>query len=312
MAKTFRTKLWIVYGSWHGRLICGLPILGFAVGLWCGLLSMDAQAMSRSELCHGDLLRDYEQPLRRMPADHAPPTGDLAFAPVGVSLHSMGLHKVFIQGDKVGYRLSIKRARSQTDRYRHPVTLRWSVTATLHTIDRQGNSKRVAARKRMRLGKIRYRENVEIGLREKPGLYRLEVAINNWSGQRLGTYYQYIRILPARTRARIAATGMSFHVGELITGRIENLGTSTVLWSAAEALKMERYTDGGWVEVLMNRGAGVTGVDKFIYGGRAGPCATFYIPLDAMAGSYRFSTEIEFLGTKVRRVKLARNFSVVP
>ncbi len=271
------------------------------------------QASQMSGSCDNQIVRDYERPLRHLPADHLPAGGNLPFAPAGVGLAKLGFRKVFIQGDMIGYRLVVNRAKSRTGHLKHPLNLRWDVQSTLTAVDAHGRPARVVARQARLLGDVRHPEHVEFGLRGKPGLYRFDLSIRAWNGKVLGSYREYVRVVPLRVRLGIAVSGSSFHPGEHVIGRLENLGTSTAIWPAGAELKVERYDGEAWSDVRSsNSELPIDGVDEFIYGGHAGSCATFTIPSDAPTGSYRFSTEVESYGARVLQFRLASYFSVVP
>lgn len=245
-----------------------------------------------------------------MPAEHSPSNGELPFAPRGVRFEQLGVHSLFVRGDQIGYRLVINRRLNSAGYLKKPTNLRWDVRLTLQAVDRWGRPKRLILQKSRHLGAVRYPVQ-EFAAQPKPGVYRLDLTIKDWAGKQLVDYHQYLRVLPVHVRLVVAASGTVFHPGDVVIGRIENRGTVTAVMLGGGGLTVERYDGAQWSEFRPNDGRSDSfgGPDTFLYGGQAGSCTGFPVPLDAPPGAYRVSSVVRSFGWTKNAV-LASYFSV--
>jgi hypothetical protein len=162
-----RTKKMLARLRPHWRAL-RLTIIGGSVVVCVAGVPATGQASQLSGTCGNQIVRDYERPLRRMPANRRPAGGRLSFTPSGIGLAKLGSREVFIRGDMIGYRLIVNRAKNRVGRLRRPLDLRWDVESTLTAVDAHGRPVRIVAHQQKRLGEVRSPEHVEFGLRVNP------------------------------------------------------------------------------------------------------------------------------------------------
>lgn len=255
--------------------------------------------------CSTKIVRDYERPLRKLPADRNPTSGKLPFAPSGISLSTLIPQNTALRGGEIGYRVETTRAITPDERLKHPVTLRWDMRMRLSSVDRRGRPKELVASKHERVEKMRYSSGTELFLRAKPGIYRFDMTISKWNGQFLKSYHQYVRVLPRRVRLRIALARRAFEGGELVVGRLENLGTLPSFLVSLPYLRVERL-DGEWRSLpSKSPHIPVVGSEGILQDGHAGFCKRVFIPSNDTEASYRFSAVVESGG---RRMTLTKEF----
>jgi hypothetical protein len=271
----------------------------------------DAAEGTQLEPCRSEVVRDYKAALEGMPPNRTPAGGPLPFAPPSVSLLSLGLGKTVLQGSEIGYRVEVASAESSSGFLRHPVELHWEVRMRLWRVNRRGRPLQIAAEKFQRVGKVRHPDRSTFFLRSKPGIYRFDMAIRKKNGRLLKSYVRYVRVLPRQVRLMIAMNQREFQAGEVAIGRIQNLGTLPAFLVSQPYLDIERFSDGEWKSLAADAGTLFAGLEGVLFGGRAGPCKRFAIPLDATDEHYRFSAGVETsLGGSLREKTLTSAFSV--
>jgi hypothetical protein len=257
--------------------------------------------------CPTGVVRDYEKPLRRMPADRVPARGQLPFVPAGLFLSDLGVGRTVLQGSRVGYEINTTtRAVNPPEHFRRPVPLYWDVHMWLSAVDRRGKPQRVVAKKRQRVGVLHRLREAEFFMRPKLGVYRFDMIIENWNGELLKAYRRYVRVLPSQYEVRIAVNRQALQSGELIIGRIENLGTLPVSIASRPNLKLERFSDGEWKSIEPGD-ADYFGPEGILLDGQYGFCRRLFVSSDTANETYRFTTVIK---RRSRQIALTAPFSV--
>jgi hypothetical protein len=276
-----------------------------------GMLLPAAAASSLLGPCRDRIVRDYEEPLRHMPANRPPPEGTLPFGPKDLSIHGLTPQRVVLQGAAFGYQFSSSRGTTELGQLKPAFDLHWEVATTLLTVNRRGRTIRAIVRRNQHFGKVRRLRHLAFTVTTKPGLYRFDLSFRKHDGPRLGFYSEYFRVVPRRVDFRVAISQSVVHVGETALGRFENLGTELLTLPKDEGLAVEREEDGQWLEVpSAEPGVIVLRAPAFVYGGHATRCSSFEISPETPTGPYRFSAQVEVAGVR-SRISTAQ-FSVEP
>jgi hypothetical protein len=145
---------------------------------------------------------------------------------------------------------------------------------------------------------------------EHPGFYRVDLRIASLDGRRHVAYRDYFRVLRRSNDIAIALSAESVHPGESIWGALEYPGAGNL--STRGYLGVERDEGGTWVPVPQPPTArSVAGWNWLLSSGEIAHCDRFDVPLDAVPGTYRFSTPVNLSNTQ-EKVTVAAPFTVAP
>ncbi len=281
-------------------------LLALATGLAAGCLAAApgvASAASEPEFCAGEVVRDDERPLRRMPAERPPPEGELPFGPRNLSMYRLNFgSKVVLEGSHLGYRFAAKGGEGRILR------LGWIVRAVLLRVDRKGRVLGTAGTTARRLGEVEGLDSLQFSFPASSGLYRIDISFANLKGKRLASYREHFRVVPRRVGMRLALAAETLRPGEVAYARAIDTGTVPVAFQPG--LGVEREEGGAWVSVAAPAAA-LSNEERFrwtLAGGEASPCVAFAVP--NQLGSYRFTASALVYGTYKRRT-ITAPFEVV-
>jgi hypothetical protein len=159
--------------------------------------------------------------------------------------------------------------------------------ATFTRIDRRGEVLEILGRERIQISSIKGYETLPISFKvREPGLYRADVVFTDRSGQRLGRYGTYTRLLPLVAQPpRLALNARFFRPGQTVFGRIENFGTTSIFYGAPYSI--ERWNRSTWITAPESpRGPWIRKLFATRPGG-TGACSAFQIPDTIPPGTYR-------------------------
>jgi hypothetical protein len=282
-------------------LAAGLAFL-FAVAA-----SGTASAASIPELCRGDVVRDDERPLERMPSEHPPPEGELGFGPRNLSMYPLNFGaKVVLDGGHLGYRFAAKGGN------RRVLRLNWDIRAVLRAVDGEGRVLSTVDATRRRLGAVEGLDLLQFSFPASPGIYRIDLSFRNLSGRRLASYREHFRVVPRLVKLRLVVNEPIFGPAETAYARVLNLGTVPV--GLRPGLSIERAEGDRWVEVARPPvpPQQVNELRWTLLGGEASPCVAFRIPADVTPGLFRFASSALVFGQEVDRRTLKAVFRVRP
>ncbi|MEZ5077372.1 MAG: immunoglobulin-like domain-containing protein [Solirubrobacterales bacterium] len=227
--------------------------------------------------------------LDRLPAVRHPPVDErLPFGPRNLSLYRAAWSRVAVGRGGFGYRFF-----DETFGVRKKVVLRWDVTTTLTRIDRRGRVVRIVDGEHQYLGVER-----DIGDRSfwldaprGPALYRYDIEFRDHrSGEVLGSYSEYFRVVRTKIRMRIATSHDTVRPGQTIFARVENPGTVWASFGVEYAV--QRFEGGVWTHQPL--GGGVwPAIGLYMSSGGSGWCMRYRVPAGAAPGSYRFVKQME-------------------
>jgi hypothetical protein len=259
-----------------------------------------------SPFCDGEVLHDYLVPLKRMPRLHSPPpSGRIGFGPASIAIRP---YPALLVGEgRVGYGLSLRRRTPAA----HP---RWDVTTTLSRVDWQGRAIEMVDRVRRQVNTVGrgHSAGVHFKVGDDPGAYRLTSVFRSRSGQKLGGYGFYFRVVAPTQNVRLGLNADSYRPGNTVFGRIENYGTATVNYGVAYSI--ERLNGSSWSQAPESpRGPWIL-IGLSTQAGQSGRCLGFWIPNDMSPGTYRVVKSVDFASGHGRSnpTMLTAEFAIAP
>jgi hypothetical protein len=248
-------------------------------GVVLALLAWSGNA--EASFCGSSVARDFEAPLRSLPPENPLPK-QLPFAP-GIEA-SLGLR----WGDD-GRLLNSSQPFSLELRSETNVDLNWTVKMQVSHPSQDGSAGALVSL--LSAGVSTVSAGVPVDLFQQalsPGTFRIEVDFFDAEGSLLGSYFEYVQVVPQTLKARIAVDRQVVAPGERLRVKIENLGTEPIGYGYFYAL--QRYDHGRWRQAPQ--------VDHFyaslsnLPAGRAGRCQTVPIFETAEPGRYRILKKI--------------------
>jgi hypothetical protein len=247
-----------------------------------------AEAAPGSASCKREVAKDYLAPLSQgQPVRKVPASGMLPFGPPGLRLFRIG-NGPTVNGGAVGFYL----ADVVTKQRRH---LNWVIKTTLVKVNATGQPVGVIDRK---VDHIATR-NIEDGPRGRqrfhvsanPSNYRVDITIERRSGEKLGSFGEYFRVMKAKYKAVMRVSDGDVVPGQTIRARIENLGTEPI--AAGLSVSIDWHDGTQWIRLdKVYRGGKVFDGRIYVSGGETGPCFNYKVPANLGYGKFRVTEEI--------------------
>ena len=269
--------------------------LAFAtIVLLSASLSGPASAQPASYQCPAPGTPDYLAPLRTLPSiKRVPSSGIIPFAP-----HSLRLEPtsdLVVGKGPVGFRIS-----AVGDGQR--VTLDWWAELSVAQVNQKGLAVNSLPVKRFWLGDAemlsRKPRELTTAVPARSGFYRSTLVVRSVSGELLGRYSEYARVVPPRVKVTLSLTRATAVAGETLHLRVQNQGTVGV--TIGQTLSLERRAVNGWEHVPVGSGFGAPYAFD-ISGGTVGPCERLLLPSALGPGGYRIS-KVVLVGSKRLRI----------
>lgn len=256
----------------------------------------------RGGFCTSPTIRDYEAVFEGLPpVQPLPPSGETPFSPPDVRINGLrlpGQRVTPVGGRLPGFQIE-NRNRSAA------VSLDWKVISRLERMSTDG----AVLEESITVASIPPGGTVHIGggTVTTPGIVRQDLAFVSSSGQPLGTYAEYIRVMRTK-QVRIGLAKAIRRPGETLLSRVENLGSEPVGYGRKRHL--ERLTKTGW-KTLPGNNVGFDSRSTALPG-TAGKCQRTKIPRSAVNGRYRLSQEVtQFVISDRNRKTIRVSFAVV-
>lgn len=241
-----------------------------------------------SAFCDVDVVRNYLSGIERLaPLGQLPQSRHLPFLPHGVSLHVIG------SGLEVGP-ATVGFAFGDTA-VNHPRRLNMWTRTTLSEVRASGVVISRVKAKTQFLGTRQIDFDVpdgqRFGISGRPGYYRLDIEFRKRTGQVLGSYSQYVRVMQPRYEANIVLNTNVVRPKRPISVRLDNLGTEPIL--ANREITVEGFNGSEWVLVdrVFEGNRAFHGKAR-VYGGWAGPCVSYYVPDNAEFTQFAFRGKV--------------------
>jgi len=279
--------------------ITALALSSVAVLVVCPNSNALASAGEPSWCAHR-VVHDYLAPVRQMkPIRRVPRSGRLPFGPSSLRLVNR-TGPLMVGSGTFGYELSTEAAQ--------PLHVDWAILTRISSISHSGHIKRTLITKKSYVRAVRNDSNLRFmfHLPNKPALYRYDIEFQGRSGK-LGSYSEYLRVVPRRAAARIRLSSPTYRAGSEVWFRLENVGTAAI--SFGELFSIERYNGSAWEKDAATP-VGAPAVAIELAGGVAYRCKRVTLPQDGSPGLYRLSQKVKVLRQGTMLVPAAQ-FEVV-
>jgi hypothetical protein len=304
----------LLSGTGIGRLRRCLVVLALS-GLCASATAAEASA------CTTAVVRDYTGFI-----DHLPPLPEpaveerLPFAPERVFFRGPGGRP--LQAGAGPRRYSLSYSPYETASTQPSPTLDWQVTATLTPIDELGHPLAPPQTNEQHVDRLwpsgaDGSNVVQVGfdLPADPAIYRLQLEIDNGSGEQLAIFGEYIRVLPPSVDVRLSLNRKTFKPGQHLRATLANYGVAWYGYGYPWSVEYKRggswrpspvdFTPGAFILPLLS-----------LKPGESTSCWSGEVPREAPAGRYRFVTGLSGAGLDgqpSRQRKLIRTgFTVLP
>jgi hypothetical protein len=230
---------------------------------------------------------NYRAPLEKLKSIPAVPEGGvLPFAPAGLTLGITGPQGILVGGStSVGLRLN-----AATTAVTKP--LGWVVLERLIRFSADGSRIEPAGLKRIDLKQLPAGKHrgLTFPLTSTPGIYSLEITIQNHRGRLLGRYGEYLRVVNRTVSAAIKLAAYDNVVpGAYLESCFENHGSATI---APTGTSLEHLENGTWRPVAVPVGPryapAQTAIQRALGPGEAERIGTL-VPANAKPGLYKLN-----------------------
>jgi hypothetical protein len=229
---------------------------------------------------------NYRAPLEKLkPIPAVPDGGVLRFAPAGLTLGITGPQGILVGGStSVGLRLTSAATAAVTK------PLEWVVLERLIRFSADGSRIEPAGLKRIDLKQLPAGKHrgLTFPLTSAPGIYSLEITIQNHRGRLLGRYGEYLRVVNRTVSAAIKLAAYDNVVpGAYVESCFENHGSATI---APTATTLEHLENGAWRPVAVPVGPqyapAQTAIQRTLGPGEAERIGAL-VPANAKPGLYK-------------------------
>jgi hypothetical protein len=255
-------------------------------------------AKATGPFCSAPIVNNYLAPvekLQKLPA--LPEGGAVGFAPAGTTLGPTG-PRLLVGASNVGFRLSNAGPEPANGK---PRRLNWTVLGRLIRLTNEGRTLHPSGLKRINLNQLPAGKHrgFAFPIPSTPGIYSLEVTIQNHRGRLLGRFGEYVRVVNRNVDVGVTLAAYDKIVpGSYLESCFENHGTATV---APTGTSLEHFEGGTWrpVAVGPQYSPAQTPIQRTLGPGEAERIGTL-VPPNARPGLYRLiSNGITELGEPV-------------
>ncbi len=269
-------------------------ILGAALALLVAAVALPASGSAAKKkaknkktatsavFCGSPMVDNYWATIEKLkPIPAVPEGGVLRFAPEGLTLGVTGPQGILIGGSGVGLRLT--NAAATTPR------LNWVVLGRLIRFSADGTKIQPAGLKRIDLKQLPAGKHRGFAFPlSTPGIYSLEITIQNQRGRLLGRYGEYLRLVPRTVDVGIKLSAYDGVVpGAYIESCFENHGSASVLPTGTS---LEHFDGTTWhpVAVGPQYAPAQTPIQRILGPGEAERIGTL-VPPNAKPGLYKLN-----------------------
>jgi hypothetical protein len=264
-------------------LAAGVPAIGSAAKK----PKAKKPAATSAPFCSSSVVDNYWAPVEKLPPIPAVPEGGvLPFAPAGMTVAATGPQRVLVGGTSIGFRLT-NEAPATTAK---PRQLNWTVLERLIRLADDGRNLHPEGLKRIDLGQLPAGKHrgLTFPIPDKPGLYSLEVTIQNHRGRLLGRYGEYVREVNRLVNVGITLSAYDNVVpGAYIESCFENHGSASVTPTGTSLEHLEGST---WRPVVVGPrySPAQTPIQRILGPGEAERIGTL-VPPNARSGLYKLT-----------------------
>jgi hypothetical protein len=265
-----------------------------ALALHAGLAALPANArLFPLPTCKSRVAINYLKSTEVFPSIRTPPrSGRLPFAPRGLELFQASATRVLSGAQSFGYVLSADRKPGQD------FLLNWHVEVAIAQLGEDGSQVDIAPALSRTIRRVRVPRDLEalrfiVAMPAEPGFYKYRLRFRRLDGTGLGTYEQYVRVVPELRSASLRLNGRRFFPGDEIVARVFNRGTVPIAFGEGVSVKVQEA--GIWADSAFDTPP-VHRISFVLLAGVLGRCETFRVPIDVPAGMYRFEKSVSSRG----------------
>lgn len=272
-------RILLIVGAALALLVAAIPTTGSAAKK----KHKHKKTATSAVFCGSPVVDNYRAPLEKLkPIPAVPEGGMLPFAPAGLTLGVTGPQGILVGGSSIGLRLTNSAATTPR--------LGWIVLERLIRFSADGTSVKPAGLKRIDLKQLPAGKHrgLTFPLASRPGIYSLEVTIQNHRGRLLGRYGEYVRVVERTVSVGITLAAYDNVVpGAYIESCFENHGSAAV---APTGTRLERFDGTTWhpVAVGPQYAPAQTAIQRTLGPGEAERIATL-VPPNAKPGLYKLN-----------------------
>lgn len=273
--------------------------------------SIDHLTQRHGAYCGDATVRDYAWPFSRLPAVQPLPGGSLPFGSGRIAASRANITGV-VAADWVSASYGISSSLRVDDS-----ALGWQVRAELTQVASGGQPLRTVDVRTTSIGVLEDAQSTLVALAtpSEVGIYRVDLTFADPSGAILGSYGEYLRVLPSRLQVRLGMRGGHvFHRGDKVVARLENPGTEEIAHGAGSWV--ERREGAQWRTLPAWEDIIVPAWLRYLRAGMAAPgCISFPIGREFSPGRYRIVKVVHRVETPAnlgKRLVLTRPFTVLP
>jgi hypothetical protein len=239
------------------------------------------------QFCSAPVVVNYRAPLEKLkPIPAVPEAGVLPFAPAGLTLGITGPQGILVGGStSVGLRLTNAATAATATK-----PLNWVVLERLIRFSADGSKIQPAGLKRIDLKQLPAGKHrgLTFPLTSAPGIYSLEITIQNHRGRLLGRYGEYLRVVNRTVDLAVKLAAYDNLVpGGYLESCFENHGSATV---APTGTSLEHLENGAWHPVVVGPqyAPAQTAIQRALGPGEAERIGTL-VPPNAKLGLYKLN-----------------------
>jgi hypothetical protein len=253
--------------------------------------------------CGVPVVRDYEKRLRRLPSGEPLPE-ILPFGPP--QLRAFATRP---GGSRFVYRGEGPRFRIENTQGGGDLELNWTIGIRVSRPDELGLPAGVLSE--TTTGIVVMRGYGTFPFEGAPlferGPYRIDIGFSDQSGNVLGSYFEYVEVVPQALRTRLRLSRRVVGPGGVLRFRLENLGTQEIGYGHSYGL--QRFREGRWTPVPSRQKFFVD--RRTLPAGRASACQNVRIRRELEPGHYRILKAFSYGFKRALKVQfLAENFLV--
>lgn len=236
--------------------------------------------------CEPTVIRDPLAALARMPKLHQPSkNGQVGFGPPRLRLRTTG--GMLVDEGEVGFYLGLKQ--------RNGLSLNWTAKTTLVEVNGNGHPIGDPQSSRKKVGRLKpsYSKRFTLAVPADPAFYRVTILLSGKSGQVLGKFSFYTRVVRPTHTAKLALSASTYHPETTIFMRVENFGNLTAYYGVR--YEVEKLEGESWVEAQESPRGPMILIGLASPPGMTGPCSQFRVPPTMAPGMYRISKDVDFL-----------------
>jgi hypothetical protein len=279
-------------GEYRSAPVLVLTLIAF--GLSMSLLVDEGAAgtsdAAETSFCRERALRDYEAPLRGLPAAEPIPWV-LPFGPATIKVRHSPIPRRSgfpeLESFARGKRLAYPRERPEFSLYNSSgdeLKLNWKIKVTISRAGAEGAPASFLSATTMAIASLGPRSSALVRGEGSPalGTVRVDYAFLDHEEAVMGSFFEYVQVVPFKVEARVRLRPRAVPAGGVLRFRLENLGTTEV---RSGGYRLQRYEANGWQEAPHQHARPVT--RRRLSPGHAGNCQWIGIPKSAEPGLYR-------------------------